>query len=144
MPGRYHVGIRIQESKILPSLTVYNLMVSFSLRLKFIRSRLGLRVGSILTFILYILFVLQIQRESLLQRFITGIKPFTIPGKIDPLQFSEVNCMSFLTSLFHAGQGYSVLNTARSALSTFLVSPSGLTIGNSSLIKRFMKGVFEH
>ena len=51
--------------------------------------------------------------------------------------------MSFLTSLFHAGQGYSVLNTARSALSTFLVSPSGLTIGNSSLIKRFMKGVFE-
>ena len=51
--------------------------------------------------------------------------------------------MSFLTSLFHAGQGYSVLYTARSALSAFLVSPSGLTIGNSFLIKRFMKEVFE-
>ena len=95
-------------------------MVSFSLRLKFIRSQLGLRVGSILTLILFILFVLQIQRESLLKRFINGIKPFSIPGKIYPLQFSEVNCMYFLTSSFHAGQGYSVLHTARSALSTFL------------------------
>ena len=118
-------------------------MVSFSLRLKLIRSQLGLRVGSILTFILFILFVLQIQRESLFKRFFNGIKPFSIPGKIGPLQFSEVNCMSFLTSLFHAGQGYSVFNTARSALSTFLESPSGSTIGNSSLIKRFMEGVFE-
>ena len=133
MPDRYHVGIRLQESKILPSLAIYNLMVSLSLRLKFIRSQLGLCVGSILTFILFILFVLQIQRVSLLKRFINGIKPFSIPGKIDPLQFSEINCMCFLPSLFHAGQGYSDL----------FVSPSGLPIGNSSLIKRFMKGIFE-
>lgn len=48
-----------------------------------------------------------------------------------------------MTNLFQSGQGYSVLNTARSALSTFIVSPTGLTIGNSPLVKRFMKGVFE-
>ena len=44
-------------------------MVSLSLHLKFIRSQLEFRVGSILTFISYILFGLQIQRESLLKRF---------------------------------------------------------------------------
>ena len=41
------------------------------------------------------------------------------------------------------GRGYSSLNIARSALSTILFSLSGSTIGNTPLIKRFMKGVFE-
>ena len=68
LPDSYHVGIRLQQSKVLPSLAIYILMVSFPLHLKFIRSQLGFRVGSILTFILYILFGLQIQRESLLKR----------------------------------------------------------------------------
>ena len=63
--------------------------------------------------------------------------------KIDPLHFDEVACVSFLTHLFNLGKGYSVLNTARSALSTFLINSFGLTIGNSPLIKRFMKGAFE-
>lgn len=51
--------------------------------------------------------------------------------------------MEYLTELFFAGKSYSVLNTARSALSAILIKDSGLTIGNSPLIKRFMKGVFE-
>lgn len=48
-----------------------------------------------------------------------------------------------MTELFVAGKSYSSLNCARSALSTFLINSSGLTIGNSPSVKRFLKGVFE-
>ena len=61
----------------------------------------------------------------------------------NPFQYDEINCLSLLTELFHMGRGYSSLNIARSALSTFLFSPSGITIDNAPPIKRFMKGVFE-
>lgn len=57
--------------------------------------------------------------------------------------YNELNCVEFLTELFHDNKSYSALNTARSALSTFLTNDSGLTIGCSPIIKRFMKGVFE-
>lgn len=48
-----------------------------------------------------------------------------------------------MTELYAGGKSYSSLNTARSALSVVMVNKSGLTIGNSPLVKRFMKGVFE-
>jgi len=48
-----------------------------------------------------------------------------------------------LTSLFSDGAGYSAVNTARSALSTFLRNDQGHTIGKSLHVKRFMKGVFK-
>ena len=54
-----------------------------------------------------------------------------------------MNCVNFLAELFEEGKSYSSLNTARCTLSTFLINGSGLTIGNSSTVKRFMKGVFE-
>jgi len=57
--------------------------------------------------------------------------------------YNEVVCIEFLTQLFKDNKSYSALNTARSALSTFLVNHSGITIGNSPVVKRFMKGVFE-
>ena len=63
--------------------------------------------------------------------------------KLDPLCYNAVNCVHFLTSLFSAGKSYSAINTARSALSTFLTNEAGLTIGSAPLVKRFMKGVFE-
>lgn len=57
--------------------------------------------------------------------------------------YNEVACVHFLTELFEQGKSYSTLNTARCALSTFLVNKAGITIGNCANIKRFMKGVFE-
>ena len=57
--------------------------------------------------------------------------------------YNEVNCVNFLSELFTSGKSYSALNSARSALSTFIVNDYGLTIGNSASVKRFMKGVFE-
>lgn len=49
--------------------------------------------------------------------------------------------MEFLTELFTSGIGYSAINTARSALSTFIII-EGFSVGNHPLIKRFVKGVF--
>ena len=66
-----------------------------------------------------------------------------INKKIDPLCYNAVNCVHFLTSLFSAGKSYSAINTARSALSTFLTNEAGLTIGSAPLVKRFMKGVLQ-
>ena len=55
---------------------------------------------------------------------------------------NEQMVIKFLTELYNKGQGYSAINTARSALSTFL-GMDGTTIGNAQFVKRFLKGVFE-
>ena len=59
------------------------------------------------------------------------------------MQLHEVVVVEFLTKLFDDGHGYSSLNSARSALSSFLCSNSGLTIGKFPSVIRFMKGVYE-
>lgn len=57
--------------------------------------------------------------------------------------YNEINVVEYLTTLYFSGIGYSSINSARSALSTFIVNDVGLSIGNSPIVKRFMKGVFE-
>ena len=37
---------------------------------------------------------------------------------------------------------YSCLNTARSALSSFIILDENVTVGNHALVQRFLKGVF--
>jgi hypothetical protein len=49
--------------------------------------------------------------------------------------------MNFLSSLFQQGLGYSAINTARSALSTFIVC-DGKTVGTHPLVIRMLKGIF--
>ena len=68
---------------------------------------------------------------------------FCYQRKSDPMQLHEVVVIEFLTKLFEDGQSYSSLNSARSALSSFLCSDSGLTIGKFPAVIRFMKGVYE-
>ena len=51
--------------------------------------------------------------------------------------------LHFLTELFEDNCGYSALNTTRSALSTFIVLPGNISVGNHPLVTRFMKGVFQ-
>lgn len=50
-----------------------------------------------------------------------------------------------MTELHEAGLGYSAVNTAKSAISSFLclIDPNSGQLGSNSLIKRFMKGIFE-
>ena len=50
--------------------------------------------------------------------------------------------LDFLAELFESGLQYSAVNTARSALSTFL-TVDNVPIGCHPLLKRFMKGVYE-
>ncbi len=57
-------------------------------------------------------------------------------------QISQVTV--FLTHLFHSGLSYSAINSACSALSALCQSCNDtITFGQHTLVKRFMKGVFE-
>ena len=49
--------------------------------------------------------------------------------------------LEFLTFLIDQGCGYSVISTARSALST-IINVDNLPIGKHSLVKRFVRGVY--
>lgn len=44
--------------------------------------------------------------------------------------------------MFNNGLGYSGVNTAKSAISSFLSVTCNVQIGNNALVKRFMKGIF--
>ena len=50
--------------------------------------------------------------------------------------------VEFLTFLFESGEGYSAINSARSALSTMIVDKNSMPVGRVPAVKRFMKGVF--
>lgn len=50
--------------------------------------------------------------------------------------------LTYLTELYNAGLGYSCINTARSALSSFLQLENCVSVGSHPLVRRFMKGVF--
>lgn len=64
--------------------------------------------------------------------------------QIDRLSCTVENGINFLTELFQGGIGYSAINTARSALSSAIIFPSGQQFGSHfPLVVRFMKGVFE-
>ena len=52
-----------------------------------------------------------------------------------------MDVIQFLTTLFEKDLSYSLLNTARSALST-IITVDGVSIGCYPLVVRFLKGVF--
>ena len=59
-----------------------------------------------------------------------------------PTQASVPEALTFLQELKDSGVGYSVLNTARSALYCVLDLPFGVTFGSHPDVSKFMKGVF--
>ena len=58
------------------------------------------------------------------------------------MQTNALTVIEFLTCLYHQGLNYSSINVARSALSSFVIMKGTATVGNHSLISRFMKGIF--
>jgi len=50
--------------------------------------------------------------------------------------------LNFLTGLHKQGLGYSAINTAKSAISSFVFLISNIQIGTNILVKQFMKGIF--
>ena len=64
-------------------------------------------------------------------------------GSINVFQLGVTNGVEFLVSLYKSGLGYSAINTARSALSSFLVLEDGVKFGEHPFVVRCMKGIFE-
>ena len=60
----------------------------------------------------------------------------------DPIRQDLNDTTEFLTSVFHTGERYSSINTARSALSVLIEPINGLTLGKQPIIQRYMKGIF--
>ena len=54
-----------------------------------------------------------------------------------------VDVLDFLTELYEKGSTYSAINTARSALSSFVLLEDGSSAGKNPLISRLLKGVFQ-
>lgn len=67
---------------------------------------------------------------------------FCSEREINSFQPSVKEVLSFLTELYENGLGYSAINTARSALSSYGIQHSGVSIGSNNLVIRFFKGVF--
>ena len=65
--------------------------------------------------------------------------------QVNKFQPSEDNILKFLTELHDSGLGYSAVNMAKSAISSFLniADPNHVSFGLHVLIKRFMKRMFE-
>ena len=68
---------------------------------------------------------------------------FCILKGIDIISPSIAEAMEFLTSLYEGNLAYSSINTARSALSSFLQIQSPIPFGQLPIVKRFMKGIYE-
>jgi len=62
---------------------------------------------------------------------------------VDPVSPPLAEGVNFLTTLVKNKASLSAVCTARSALSCKLTSYEGVTFGNTDLVKRFIKGVFE-
>lgn len=62
--------------------------------------------------------------------------------KLQVYQTGVLPVLKFLTIVYDQTHSYSAVNTARCALSSFIVLDSGRTIGTHPLISRFVKGVF--
>ena len=68
---------------------------------------------------------------------------FCIKKDIDIISPSVAEAMAFLTFLYESNLSYSSINTARSALSSFLQLESSIPFGQLAIVKRFMKGIYE-
>lgn len=54
-----------------------------------------------------------------------------------------MSVLDFLTLLYQQGLTYSAINTARSALSSYITLENGTCVGKHPLVSRLMKGIFQ-
>lgn len=66
---------------------------------------------------------------------------FALQNNVDVWNPDISYILEFFVTLLDKGCGYSTINTARSALST-VISVNNLPVGQHSLVKRFLRGVF--
>lgn len=68
---------------------------------------------------------------------------FSVQRQIDHTQPSVVPVLDFLTVLYKQGLTYNAINTARSALSSYVTLEDGTCVGKHPLVSRLMKGIFQ-
>ncbi|PFX17394.1 TNF receptor-associated factor 4 [Stylophora pistillata] len=80
------------------------------------------------------------------KQYITYIKKwqkFCAQRQINHTQPSVVPVLDFLTALYQQGLTYNAINTARSALSSYVTLEDGTCVGKHPLVFRLMKGIFQ-
>ena len=85
-------------------------------------------------------------RKGTKKQYGTYIKKWTnfcCHRQIDHIQPTIAEVLDFLTTLFEQGLTYSAINTARSALSSYIVLENGQSADQHPLVSRLMKGIFQ-
>ena len=88
--------------------------------------------------------ILESWRSSTKKQYLTYIHTWIVfcdRGKVETFTSDVAHILDFLSELYKEGLGYSAINSARSALSSFLGVTDKEPIGSLSLVIRFMKGV---
>ena len=62
---------------------------------------------------------------------------------VDPSSPPDAIALAFLQGLYENGESYGQINTACSAMSTIIDTPSNISFGKLPLVKRFKKGVYQ-
>ena len=75
--------------------------------------------------------------------YITKWQKFCNQRQISHIQPSVVSVLDFLTLLYQQGLTYSAINTARSALSSYITLENGTFVGKHPLVSQLMKGIFQ-
>ncbi len=89
--------------------------------------------------------IMQSWRQSTKKQYVSYINrwiSFSREKQADTIQPPIGIAVDFLADLYGKGLTYSAINTARSALSTFLVTDHG-SFGEIPIVKRFMKGIYQ-
>ena len=75
--------------------------------------------------------------------YLTKWQKFCNQRQISDIQPSVVSVLDFLTLLYQQGLTYSAINTARSALSSYITLENGTCVGKNPLVSQLMKGIFQ-
>ena len=75
--------------------------------------------------------------------YITKWQKFCNQRQISHIQPSVVYVLDFLTLLYQQGLTYSAINTAQSALSSYITLENGTCVGKHPLVPRLMWGIFQ-
>lgn len=89
-----------------------------------------------------LIFMARIDLKKQYRTYIGKWVSFCCKREINVFEADVNNVLSFLTVLYKSGLGCSCINTARSALSSFIQLNNFVNIGSHPLVRRFMRGVF--
>ena len=80
------------------------------------------------------------QHQSSLNKWVS----YCSANDVEVLSPNISQALDFLSKLFSMNVSYSTINTAKSALSSFLHLDTDIPFGKLPIVKRFMKGIVEH